>query len=331
MVVAFHTAATIGHDKYIGQKLPGFSSLDAGVQLFFVLSGFVIYVAHRGDAEKQPDRLAVFFRKRFLRLFPALCVVISGVLLIKLIGGFGPAASPYDITAAYLLLPVEKEALLAVEWTLRHEVLFYGLFAVFIWKRSLGLILLLCWGLGGGVATLFWETHWLIEFLLNVNHALFVLGMGVGWLYSRNITWGAPQALVMGTIIFAGSCAVKAADAGTADMAILPLGVGAAGIVFGLASLEQLNRPLLWLNRAGYASYALYLIHYPLISGMMKLTVRIERWIVLDPWVLLIVVITACQLAALLFHRWVERPIVAAISDRTWWPARSPASQEYRI
>ncbi|MBW8837920.1 MAG: acyltransferase [Burkholderia sp.] len=78
LVVAYHCEITMLMPKYFGAStLPPFKAGHSGVQLFFVLSGFVVYLAHRQDPQSNSAAIFRFATKRFRRLYPALWVVCS--------------------------------------------------------------------------------------------------------------------------------------------------------------------------------------------------------------------------------------------------------------
>ena len=56
----------------------------SGVDIFFVLSGFIIYFIHAKDIGR-PQRIYNFAKKRLSRVYPAYWVVLLGVLPIYLL------------------------------------------------------------------------------------------------------------------------------------------------------------------------------------------------------------------------------------------------------
>ena len=95
-----------------------------GVEIFFVISGFVIA---NSACKSSPGE---FLLGRALRLYPAVWVCATATLLVLLIFGSGPASEfilPY--IHAMLLVPkgVTGEWLDGVYWTLAAETAFYGL------------------------------------------------------------------------------------------------------------------------------------------------------------------------------------------------------------
>jgi exopolysaccharide production protein ExoZ len=73
LVVFYHTSHGIFRlEKYFGHKPfgPVFDFGFAGVDFFFVLSGFIMIHVHAGDIG-QPRMLAAYLWKRFSRIYPA--------------------------------------------------------------------------------------------------------------------------------------------------------------------------------------------------------------------------------------------------------------------
>ncbi|KQR73269.1 hypothetical protein ASG03_00055 [Rhizobium sp. Leaf341] len=301
---------------YFGSSvIPVFKSGHAGVQLFFVLSGFVVFLAHSRDRERDWNVLSLFAFKRFRRIYPPLWLVILP-LTVMLMAGIGTGMpAVYDIVAAFLILPVHNEVILGTEWTLRHEILFYLLFALFFWNRRVGLIILIAWAVVGSAVAGLSEQHWLVEFLLSPNHLLFLSGMGIAWVSLRGDLPGGVAVLAGGLAVFAASYALSLKMPLDADFSILMFGTGASGVIYGLVALKRLNRPVALLDAAGASSYALYLIHYPLISVLLKLNKRLSGRIELSPYLCFLFVILTCYGASWAFHRWLEKPAIGMVSS----------------
>lgn len=105
-----------------------------GVQLFFVISGFGIWMSSWGRT------VADLFRSRVSRLYPAYWVaiaVITGAAVVM------PSVvrhlRPDEILVNFTMLqqPVGARRVLGVYWTLWVELRFYVLFALFVvWKGA---------------------------------------------------------------------------------------------------------------------------------------------------------------------------------------------------
>jgi peptidoglycan/LPS O-acetylase OafA/YrhL len=318
LVVAFHCHVTMMQPKYFGQPaLPIFAGGFAGVELFFVLSGFVIMFAHHEDRQADPAAIKTFLWKRFVRLYPMLWLVLLPLTVIGHLGIFGSSPRRWDVAAAFFILPVRQEAVLAVEWTLRHEILFYALFTLYLWNRRLGLAVLLLWGGAGSLLFFALEgAPWQVHFLTLPNHMLFLMGMGVAWLHLRGLRQYANITLALGSLGFASAYWLTLQTSVDTHLLTFLFGLGASGIIFGLASLKAPNRASPWLNEAGAASYILYLIHFPLISLALKLAVWLQPRVSLSSELYFLLIILGCQIAALLVHRWIEAPLLSWIRTK---------------
>ena len=62
--------------------VPGFSGGYVGVDIFFVISGFLITQLLRNDLERGRFSLAAFYERRIRRIFPALIAVLLVVSLV---------------------------------------------------------------------------------------------------------------------------------------------------------------------------------------------------------------------------------------------------------
>ena len=127
-VVLFHANAMLSEPKYLGFEVaPLFRAGDSGVSLFFVLSGLVMWLAHHNDFGR-PGATPGFLWKRFRRIYPPMWATLILVLpVFLLVPSFGTpgARDPVMIAGAFGAWPATSEPLLAVEWTLRHEIIFY--------------------------------------------------------------------------------------------------------------------------------------------------------------------------------------------------------------
>lgn len=102
---------------------------NAGVDLFFVLSGYLIY----GSIISRAQGFLPFMRRRVARIYPAFCVVFVLYLVISFvrpaeskIPGNGLEALTY-ILQNFLLLPglFPIEPMITVAWSLSYEMFYY--------------------------------------------------------------------------------------------------------------------------------------------------------------------------------------------------------------
>jgi exopolysaccharide production protein ExoZ len=105
-----------------------------GVDLFFVISGFVMISITRGKFQCRQEVLR-FFYHRVARIYPTYWVytfLVLGVFLIKPSWVNSSQGNQVDILASFLLLPSQTLPLIMVGWTLIHEMYFYLIFTLIL-------------------------------------------------------------------------------------------------------------------------------------------------------------------------------------------------------
>tara|TARA_R110002126_G_scaffold9175_1_gene41892 strand:+ start:406 stop:1485 length:1080 start_codon:yes stop_codon:yes gene_type:complete len=131
LVVIGHTHQTEG--RLLGdQLLGGFAYFGfSGVDVFFVISGFIIHHIYGGLSGLRPR----FFLARLNRIFPLYwvytAIAVAGYMLV-FGDGPGTALREKDWLASLTLFPVGYPPILPVGWTLTHELYFYLVYALFL-------------------------------------------------------------------------------------------------------------------------------------------------------------------------------------------------------
>lgn len=242
-----------------------------GVQLFFVISGFII--AHTVERMS----VAEFARRRFLRIYPAYWIAVLLVLSTKLlIWGWDPSTRIGEVGLALTLLPVGQIPYpLAVEWTLVYEVFFYimvGTVALAGWHRARD-ALCVVWLSAIAIdfvwrpfnATIFLPT--IAQIFFSAFNLPFIVGMIVHRVHllvpdaARKYALLAAPALVLGTEVLAAHTEIR--------LLLVGLGFGALVLWAVLADRRgslAAGNPLVAL---GDWSYGLYLMHVPVITILL--------------------------------------------------------------
>jgi peptidoglycan/LPS O-acetylase OafA/YrhL len=145
-VVLYHVARHVEKSRDVNFWLTFFQFGHAGVDLFFVISGFVILHAHYKDLG-QPERFAHYLNRRLTRIYPPYWVALALTVAMGALGGSG-LPDIWELVLSATLLPLNQEPLLGVAWTLLHEIVFYALFALLIVHRGVGFAVLGAWLLG---------------------------------------------------------------------------------------------------------------------------------------------------------------------------------------
>lgn len=166
----------------------------AGVDFFFVLSGFIIYYIHSDD-QNSWTAIKKYILKRIIRIYPAFLLVslvlLGAYLTFPQWSPRGDLINMQYLTDSLLLLPSSQRPLLTVGWTLVHEMFFYTVFIVVILNKKIGVSLLWGWGLLILLANVYIvKLDFPSSFYLNAHNLEFLLGMGVAYLIkSSTIEW----------------------------------------------------------------------------------------------------------------------------------------------
>ncbi|EJF2889234.1 acyltransferase [Escherichia coli] len=143
-------AVAISHNRGLfGQVDPG-SFMDRitanaifGVELFFIISGFIISYSTKNLAKTSLRNTASFLVKRFFRIYPVYAIVLSVYVFLfyhNIYTGvsWGGVFSINNIIKSFLLIPLDGSTLppyygwgtLIVSWSLGYEIYFYFIFAI---------------------------------------------------------------------------------------------------------------------------------------------------------------------------------------------------------
>ena len=257
-----------------------------GVDLFFVISGFImVYVT-----ASKPWGISTardFLVSRAVRIYPPwwLFMGLMGLYLFLAHG------VPWDAEAvtrqentpfvhvinSIFLLPQNSFPILAVGWTLVHEVWFYVVFAILLLAPRQTLpILLFVWALGvffGALAGLS------APYVFNFTHLAFapvtlefIAGGFVAMLYLKGVRIFPLIMLFVGVISYLavgwlhGNATMFTLEWGRVLYCTLPCAI----LVYGAACMEgRVQGPALtWMGRLGDWSFSLYLSHILVIGGV---------------------------------------------------------------
>ena len=313
-VVAFHTLEAGTQRLHVG---PGaaWPNGAAGVDLFFVISGFVMVLANAGSNGANPPRAWAFLKRRLERIVP-LYWLMTALKIVSVAAAPGfvlrSTLGAGSIVASLLFLPVRDGwghfgPVLPVGWTLDFEMLFYGLFAASLALRVTPLLfvtppLLLLAALHGGTGN--------AALLCDPIVLEFVFGAALASLLRRGVVLDARVAIPLGLV---ACCSLLILPSHVLPIRLLRWGVPAAIIVACAVSLESRLHDLVptMLLRLGDASYAIYLSHGFVLAALPILLVHAGS-AGSAPALLLGAGLAASAAVGWLVHIAVERPILAA-------------------
>ena len=250
LVVVFHTPGIIdiGWEPLVRVLV----HLNVGVTIFFLVSGFLLYrpfVAHRAGGPAAPGA-AVFYKRRFLRIFPAYWVCLVVLLIVpdaislstpNLLAQFG-LVHTLPFVGEGNCVQQGANCYLSHTWSLAVEVTFYAALPLYVIAAN---------RLARGRETLSWARRELV--LLAALSAVAVF-------YTYWIHYGTETSLARGTLI------------GYFDWFALGMGAAVVSVVTErhrtrLTSWIGRNPGALWLGSAAlYLALVAYLPITPYFS-----------------------------------------------------------------
>ncbi len=312
------------------QRTPARISLGTfGVDIFFVISGFIIYLSAGQLSGRNASRS--FLWHRFRRINPAYyaAVLLTVITWIpSLVRHQRPPITGWQVLSWSILLPFPGDPARALyqAWSLWFEWLFYLLFFLLIFFGTRRKALFLCLSLGG-LALVGWLLRDRLKgvLLFYTDPMLLEFGMGVivGVAWKRltlrratSLCLLIPGVLLGGVFIVTGYAdylAIPGPPATVRYFHAICWGSAAALVVAGCVFLEKSgastrffrNRVLLLL---GDASYSIYLFHLIVFGWIAALYLRLGFFLNAD--VMIPVHAAIAVAASLLFYKWVEKPLL---------------------
>ena len=298
-----------------------------GVDLFFVISGFVMVYASEA-LFGQPGASRKFVIRRLIRIVPLYWIATSYALwnLLNVTGFNLPAATWKSIFGSYFFLPFPFPTggpLLIVGWTLNYEMFFYLIFAIAVFFDRIRAVLVAtaallvcvlvgqCWG--DSLST-FWKSF------TNPLMLEFVIGMWIAMAFSFGIRISQMLSALLILAAFAMICCLPSSGAQDVARAVR-WGGGFSLIVIAVAFAKASARSSFWkpLVLMGEASYAIYLTHwFVMMSPPHALVSAFEP--TAHPIPYSIAIVTATTLVGIVAYLAVEKPIIALL----WFVARGP-------
>jgi exopolysaccharide production protein ExoZ len=302
----------------------------AGVDIFFVLSGFIITYTSLKSLDGGVNNMFTFLRRRFIRVFPSYWIVITLFLLIQLLlplfYNTRYSFTVFNILQTYLLFP-DHTMVNGVSWTLTYELFFYVIFSfVFILRNKklalalsvlYALIIIIIFFFGSQLSKT--ENSWQVLFLFPMNTE-FVMGILAAVLFSKL------QQKISSSLIIAGSILFLAAGVlynnnyilvSNAFNRVIFFGIPSFLIIIGIGKYESATKPKVhnWFMQLGEASYSLYLLHLPIGVAAIKIIARfnIKNDLLLHG-ILICILILICW-GSIFFYRIVEKPVIKKISS----------------
>lgn len=334
MVVCYHCMIIWG------ERIAGYpeqairNNMSGGVDLFFVISGFVMVVSSQ-RLRQRADGWRLFLWRRFIRIAPFywLITVVRLAMLLAVphlaIHAF-PGAT--NIICSFLFLPSANPAgevtpVVADGWTLSFEMLFYLVFAIALWLRApLLAVLVPVFGVLAGLAIIRTDAWPPVAILANLLVLEFIFGVCVALVILRGFRLPpGPAAL----LIVAGFALMLSLSTGPTigaahsvyrqTLRVLVWGVPATLIVLSACAAE------VWLRRflpgfvllLGDASYSIYLVHSFVLAAVGGVVAKLHLGSHAAALAVIIILgMAASGVAGILVYKLVEHPLVESLRKR---------------
>lgn len=205
-------------------------ALTFGVDVFFVISGFIMYNT-AAETFGKPGASLEFLRRRVIRIVPLYWIfttlmALSTIFLAAHV--HSTTLTPWTTFSSYIFWPAERESgriapILSLGWTLNYEMFFYALFAVallFPLKRGLACLAVSIFGIAAfgwlaaptEPALRFWSDPIILEFaagvalaigyrrvrIASIPGAALCFALGFGALFAQCIIGGEAHRVLLG-------------------------------------------------------------------------------------------------------------------------------------
>ncbi|MFI0543518.1 acyltransferase family protein [Streptomyces sp. WSLK1-3] len=276
-----------------------------GVEIFFVISGFVICMSCWGRSPRQ------FFTSRVIRLYPAywFAIVFTTAVLVALPGVWGRLRTR-DILLNFTMLQSGSGVMNVdgVYWTLWSELRFYLLFLVVVWSGlTYRKVVVFCcvWGAAAMLAPI--SKLPLLELVANPEGAwYFIAGLSLYLMHRFGqdlLLWGI---LALAWLMGQRELGIRIDEvehvSGWRGSVLIFTVFLLAMVAIALGATDRVRWK--WLVTAGALTYPLYLMHYAAGTTLIN---RLRD--TMDARLLVVTVIAGFLLLSWLVHRFVERPV----------------------
>jgi exopolysaccharide production protein ExoZ len=306
-VVCFHAAEKAGVHFAIGA---------AGVDMFFVVSGFIMWVVSENRLVS-PWR---FFRDRLERVVPVYWIASSVMVAGALFGLFPNMRLTVEhALGSFFFIPHRSPSngeiwpVLVQGWTLNYEMYFYALFAGALFVSRAARLPALAAAFSALVAcsVVFQSENPAFQTYTRPIILEFLIGATVGKLW---LSGNVPSSKVGVALILAAVCGfgfIGVTHIGFTEWVFGPL---AAALLLGVLALEKdgIGRHMRRFAYLGDSSYSIYLWHTMAISLVAKLGNHLP----LSPVAILFLAVSGGVAVGIACYEIFEKPIAAILKSR---------------
>jgi peptidoglycan/LPS O-acetylase OafA/YrhL len=330
LLVVFHHY--VGTSVQRGFAIPGLEGAavgNAGVDIFFVISGFIMEYTVGAHAYRGGDR-TIFIVRRIIRIVPLYWVLTTVAFLAAVFwkGAITSRPTTEQFLWSLILLPGVNgighvDYVIPMAWTLAYEFYFYAIFACLLGVSPK--VRLVSQAIIFFASTLIGSVFAPASPLLGMVTNPLLFEFLVGCLLAQLVRsgWALDGRLATGLIVAASTIFVFELKRDTSDSVVRLLiwGVPAAMLVYGAVLGKREARSMLAMafGHIGDISYSLYLSHFFVIALFAKLYSAWATTFPISPWMAAIALFGLCLLGAQFCYALIERP------SRIWLQQRFDA------
>lgn len=313
-VVLAHCSAYLKEGTIVHRFL---SMGTAGVDFFFILSGFIIHYSY---SDTQKTKFLDYLLHRFKRIYPIYWITTLIFVVLILIGNSITTKpvleisyfSPNNILKNILLYPFpgwpSTQPINPVAWTLSFEILFYIIFSLRFISRRLYTVIQITWAT---VIIVNAQFHFIANsFLTSKYILLFLMGELIAINYLNYKSRRINRNIILVPAIFCILMEICLEINDIIQLRTTLFGLGFSLLIFyTITNPKATKRNNLVLEFLGDASYSIYLTHYWIVTflfiGLFKFTET-------NIFPLYIIILVACLgiFSGLLTYLFVEKPLI---------------------
>lgn len=291
-----------------------------GVDIFFIISGFIMY--HIAQKEfGRPGAAVNFIVRRLLRVVAPYWICTTAMIIAAIVFRSHVTHSELSlahIVASYFFIPYQNAyseiyPVLMLGWTLNFEMLFYVIFAISLnFNKSIGPYVLAALIISVGLVDIFTEIKTApFAFWFNTIVFEFLMGVVLAHFWATGFRWSRTIGFSIAVLGFLAMYYLKKIGIAEHYWTARPLWMGLPALAICAAAVftrekSKTNQISKLMVFGGDISYALYLSHPFALNLLFLVYVQLG---LRDVW---IYVWSACAfslMVAVLFHWWVEKPV----------------------
>jgi exopolysaccharide production protein ExoZ len=291
-----------------------------GVDIFFIISGFIMYHIAQNEFGR-PGAAGNFILRRLLRVVAPYWICTTGMVLAAIVFKSHVTHSELNlahIVASYFFIPYQNAyseiyPVLMLGWTLNFEMLFYVIFAFSLnFNKKIGPYVLAVAIISIGLVDIFTDIKTApLGFWFNTIVFEFLMGVLLAMIWKSGFRWSKTVGFVLAAIGFAAMYYLKKIGIAEHYWTARPLWMGLPALIICAAAVfaregnnrSQISKVMVF---GGDISYALYLSHPFALNLLFLIYIQLGFR---DVW---IYVWSACAFSlfvAVFFHWWVEKPV----------------------